>query len=111
MVKTARIGDTIKGIKIDITVKNNPRHILSPTWDLVIDFKRNKIQWAEYEQKYKLLISRRLKMRKKEFDELMNLAKRTDIVLTCFCKDERFCHRRLAKEIIEHEINQKEEEE
>jgi uncharacterized protein YeaO (DUF488 family) len=99
MIRTGRIGID-KGI--DITVKGNPNHVLAPTWDMVMAFKKGKITWDYYRRKYLNLLIERYKTRKKEFIDLIEQAKVKDIVLLCYCKDERFCHRTLAKEFLEN---------
>jgi len=98
MFKTGRIGID-KGI--DITVKGNPNHVLAPTWDMVMAFKKGKITWEQYRERYLQLLSERYKTRRKEFIDLIEQARKEDVVLLCYCKDERFCHRTLAKEFLE----------
>lgn len=100
MIYTARIGEKVKGKVIDITVKNNGGNCFAPTWGLVMDFKNGSITWEQYETKYMELIRLRMQTRMKEFREIAEMVIKEDICLACFCKDERFCHRRLAKEIL-----------
>jgi uncharacterized protein YeaO (DUF488 family) len=102
MIKLARIGE-VKGQKvIDITVKNNKNHVLAPTWDMVMELKNGKISWEEYKAKYIGLLEKRFRTRKKEFESLIQMEQAKEIYwFVCFCKDENFCHRKLAKEFIE----------
>lgn len=100
MLKVARVGEKVSGKIVDITVKNNKNHILAPTWDIVMGLKEGRISWKDYEIAYLKLLKDRLETRSREFFEILNMAKTEDIYLVCFCKDERFCHRRLALEFL-----------
>lgn len=100
MIKTARISETVDGIRLDITIKNAKNHVLSPTWDIVMGLKDGKITWAQYEEKYLALLKKRLKTRSSEFMAVLNMAVDENVYLICFCTDERYCHRRLAKEFL-----------
>lgn len=97
MIKLGRIGE----FGLDITVKGNKSHVLAPTWCIVNNYKDGRIGWDEYEKAYIKLLNLRYKTRKKEFDDLIKIAKQGELVLLCFCKNEEFCHRRLAKEYLE----------
>lgn len=101
MIKTARINNRVEGERIDITVKNNKNHVLAPTWELVMGMKNGKISWPQYEEGYTRLLNERLRTRRPEFVQLIERSKKQDIVLVCFCTDERYCHRRLAKEFLD----------
>ncbi len=107
MVKTARIGEKIDGKIIDISVKHSPNHVLAPTWDLVMGFKKGRVTWVDYESRYLALLRDRYKDRKAEFDELVQMSIEQDIVLICFCTDEATCHRRLAKVVLDKLIEKR----
>jgi uncharacterized protein YeaO (DUF488 family) len=66
-----------------------------------MDMKHGKITWEQYEAGYRELIRLRMQTRMKEFMEIAEAAKKENVYLACFCKDERICHRKLAQEIIE----------
>lgn len=100
MIKTSRMGEQVQGIILDITVKNNPSHVLSPTWDMVMSYKRGKITWEKYREEYYSLLRKRWKTRKDEFLQIIKTAEQQDVYLACFCKNEDFCHRSLAREIL-----------
>jgi len=115
MIFTAKINNkfTDQGEKIvhhmivmDITVKNNPTHVLAPTWGIVMEFKRGKITWDEYKKRYIALLIERYKMRKDEFINIIKLSRQYNVVLTCFCRDPNQCHRSLAKEFLDSLKNQ-----
>jgi uncharacterized protein YeaO (DUF488 family) len=101
MVKTARIGEKVDGKIIDISVKHAPNHVLAPTWELVMGFKKGRIAWEQYEGQYLQLLRDRYKTKKAEFDELVQMAMQEDIVLICFCVSDSTCHRRLAKGVLD----------
>jgi uncharacterized protein YeaO (DUF488 family) len=108
MIKLARLGykaqegETV----VDITVKNSPDHVLSPTWDMVLGFQRKAISWDEYEEAYVDLMRKRWKDgRKGEFVELARKSRTQTLVFVCFCADENLCHRSLAKEMVERTMS------
>ena len=104
MIRTAHMREHVEGERLDITIINNPNHVLSPTWHMVIKFKANKTSWPEYERQYKALMRERWKERRDDILSIVAIAKEKDIYLVCFCADERYCHRRLAKEFIDELI-------
>jgi hypothetical protein len=92
----------LKDTGIDITIKNNPNHVLSPdNWDMVLDVKFGKISHQEYKIYYLNLIRDRWDTRKYEFIDLAKQGATTDIKLKCFCKmSEKYCHAYLASEFM-----------
>ncbi len=102
-IKTARINykPNSDEVVVDITVKNRPLHILSPDWEIVNAFRDGKITWPEYEKRYYLLVGERYFYRPAEFEDIVKLAKQQTVVLTCFCTDEKHCHRQLAKHFLQ----------
>ena len=70
---------------------------LGPSPGLLRDFLDKKVDWPEYEKRY------RAEMEGKE--ELLRTwaerARREDITLLCACKDESRCHRTLLKRCLE----------
>ncbi len=86
---------------LDITAKDNPEHFLSPTWEMIWDFKNGKISWKKYKEKYVELLENRFDTRKEEFIELAKTALERPVVFRCYCPNERYCHRSLAKKAIE----------
>lgn len=104
MIKLGRVGykaqpgETV----VDISVKNNPKHVLAPTWDMVLGFQRGTITWDQYVEKYMdLLRSRWANGRAEDIRELARESKYRTLVLLCFCADETRCHRSLAKAALE----------
>jgi uncharacterized protein YeaO (DUF488 family) len=77
--------------------------ILGPSkglWKAYVKFKQ--ITWEEYERRFREDIAKNEKAQ----DLIKELAKKycnsetEHVTLLCFCPDERYCHRRLVKEMI-----------
>lgn len=87
---------------IDITIKNNSDHFLSPNdWDMVMKVKFNKISPTEYRQWYLNLIRERWATRKEEFKAFAIEGMEKDIKLKCFCLPKQaYCHAYTAAEFM-----------
>jgi len=72
---------------------------LAPSIELLNDYRCRKIDWSEYERRYLLEMEN-----KKEL--IKEFKKRSDegevITLLCWERDDKFCHRRLLKNLIEN---------
>ena len=101
MIRTAHIREQVDGERLDITIRNNPAHVLSPTWHMVMKFKVNRTSWPAYKRQYMALMQERWKDRRDDFLSILATARKKDIYLACFCHEDRHCHRRLAKEFLE----------
>lgn len=102
-IKTCRIYDQVPvgEIKHVIAVGRNPRHVLSPTWEILKAFQDEEIDWEEYVRLYIALLVERMKTRRSEFDALLVQARTGTIHLACFCGMESNCHRNEAKAFLE----------
>lgn len=89
---------TMKDIGIDITIKNNPDHVLAPdSWDMVRKVKLGQIDPKEYIVWYNNLFKERWETRNKEIRDLIELGKKKDIKLKCYCSNKtNYCHANLA---------------
>jgi len=98
---------TIKDTGIDITIKNNPDHILAPNdWNMVYKVKFNKISVIEYRYWYLNLIKDRWEHRKSEFIELARTGLDKDVKLKCFCANTSDrCHAHFASEFMNILVN------
>lgn len=102
----------LKGIMkdkgIDITIKNNPDHFLSPDdWEMVMSARFGKISQEEYKTYYLNLLSERWKTRKQEFLDLAKKGLKEDIVLKCFCPHtEKICHAFIAADFMNAIVKQ-----
>ncbi len=87
-----------------------------PTKELLYDFKygsggrhdnNNKIGWEEYALKYLEQLKNNPESQKAVTEILEIAANNYKIVLTCYCKDEKHCHRTLLKEYLESKLKEK----
>lgn len=77
---------TLRDVGIDITLKNNPNHVLTPNdRDMVLDAHFGKISKEEFILWYKGLLKDRWQTRKDEFISLAKEGSNKDIKLLCFC--------------------------
>ena len=98
---------TLKDDGIDITLKNNPNHVLSSdNWNMVLDVKFNKMSVEEYKTWYTNLIRERWETRKSEILSLAKEGMSKDIKLKCFCpKNTPYCHAEVAAKFLNNLIN------
>lgn len=85
-------------VVIDVT--RSVGHLLSPSYELLIDYKNKKITWDQYVVRYK-----------KEMDNdgcrtimkvIKDLSEKQDVWLVCVCwNKEKKCHRYLLIDMIE----------
>ena len=72
---------------------------LAPSIELLNSYRNKEIDWSEYKRRY-------LKEMEGKKELIKELKKRSDngevISLLCWEKDDRFCHRRLLKDLIEN---------
>jgi uncharacterized protein YeaO (DUF488 family) len=78
---------------------------LSPSKNLLLDYKENKIDFQLFEKLFRKEITRN----KHVIEICRIIAKETyegkEIILLCYEKDESKCHRRLIRKICEREFN------
>jgi len=88
--------------RLDITVKGNPDHLLSPTWNIVRALQEGKITQWDYTIKYFALLIGRLTVPGTGFQfSLQKFLDLQEITLVCFCPPHTFCHRVLAARMLE----------
>lgn len=72
---------------------------LAPSVELLNDYRKKRLDWSEYERRY-------LQEMENKKELIKDLKKRSDeaevITLLCWERDDRFCHRRLLKTLIEN---------
>ena len=71
--------------------------VFAPSWQIVMDFKKDIITWEEYEQKYKQMMRNSYRHHRKVWDEVMS---RDEVILICYCPSSQFCHRRILHSIF-----------
>lgn len=107
IVYTGRVG--YKGLDgIDITIKSattKAGQFFAPRWDMVMDYKRRKIDSREYTIQYYLLLRDRFKDPETR-EAVYELLKRRHATLCCYCAKDTFCHRLLAVDILEKIANE-----
>jgi hypothetical protein len=96
------IKGTMKDSGVDITLRNNPKHILAPDdLDIIRDFRFDKIDPEEFKKYYLNLLKSRWVARKVEFLELAKKGKSNDIKLKCTCcANVPACHANLAAKFL-----------
>jgi hypothetical protein len=92
----------MKGDGIDITIKNNPEHVLAPDdWDMVLKARLGKIPPEEYKRWYLNLLKTRWETRRDEFKELALQGTDKEIKLKCFCPPSvSYCHAKIASDFM-----------
>ena len=89
---------------LDTTVKSGTGlgAVFAPTWDMVMQSKRNEIVWDEYRRQYTELMRSRYAANPSAFVEALHS---DELIVCCYCRDThtttRHCHRYLLVEILE----------
>ncbi|MEX2226799.1 MAG: DUF488 family protein [Dehalococcoidia bacterium] len=78
------------------------KRVLGPSRELLRAFKDGLIDWAGYEPQY--LEQMRGEAQQTEIQALAQLAATETITVTCVCREEAECHRRLLRDLIEREV-------
>ena len=90
---------TLKLLIARIPIKNlekyNIKHVpeIAPSFGLLNDIKQHKISWKDY-----VKIFRKEMMQEKSqeiINKIENYYYNRDIILICYCKNEKQCHRRI----------------
>lgn len=81
-----------------IIVTRTAGHVLSPSWELLNDYKHGKINWDSYEKRFKQEMKNDICIA--EMRKIKYLAKNKDVYLICFEKSGH-CHRHVLKKMIE----------
>ena len=72
---------------------------LAPSIELLNDYRKRRIDWSEYERRY----SKEMESKKELIKELKKRSDEGEVIsLLCWERDDRFCHRRLLKGLIEN---------
>lgn len=93
---------TMKDDGIDVTLRNNPEHVLAPDdINIVRDFKFDKIEPDEFKKYYLNLLKDRWDTRRVEFLNLVKVGKVQEVKLKCTClKSSESCHADLASKFL-----------
>ena len=107
------VAQRLKDKKISIARFNPPRLVRSideilthfaPTVDLLQEYKKGRISWAEYQRRYTQEQRQHYRIRPEHFFDILERATKEDLALLCY---ERFvgkntlCHRFLLYEMLQ----------
>lgn len=79
--------------------KMNEDKRLAPSEDLLNDFKKWRINWEQYEVRFKEEMKQEPMLT--ALRQLYVACKDQDVILVCYCGDYKQCHRRLIGEFIQ----------
>lgn len=93
---------TMKQEGIDITIRNNPTHVLAPDdWSKVMAVRFNKITPNDYSEYYKGLLKKRWEERRQEIIDIAKEGMFKDVILKCYCpQSARYCHAHTASRFL-----------
>lgn len=100
---------SMKGEGLDITLRNNPGHVLAPDNEgMALGFRFSKVSAIDFKKYYMDLLKERWATRRKDFSALVLLGKEKDIGLRCSCKlGTECCHANLAAKFLNKLIESK----
>lgn len=89
---------TMRDVGIDVTIKNNPEHVLAPSdLGMIRKMKLRKITAEEFKAWYVALFKERWASRNGEMRELIRLGRKEDVLLKCPCPAKhKHCHAHVA---------------
>lgn len=89
MAKWRNLPDNIE--LVNITSKE--KHFFSPRWEIIEKSKKGEITPEQYEEIY----FKDLKQKMKNIDiKSIIFSSKKDLALSCYCNENKFCHRYLA---------------
>lgn len=93
---------TMKQEGIDITIRNNPNHVLAPDdWSKVMAVRFGRMSPKDYTEYYKELLKRRWNERRQEIIDIAKEGMFKDIRLKCYCPmSVGYCHAHTAARFL-----------
>lgn len=85
---------------LDVTVKSGNRQF-APTWDFLMKFKKDQNEEAHIES-FIPLMRENFKENKHYWIDIL---KQDELVIACYCRKDKFCHRLLLVDIFEKICN------
>jgi hypothetical protein len=76
-----------------IIVTRRTGHLLSPSWNLLNDYKDGRIDWAQYTERFRREMD--FDLCREEMKRIWDLSHTKDVYLVCFEKDGENCHRHI----------------
>ncbi len=95
---TYKYNGNFKQLDITTTTKDPIAIYFIPTLDITLRYKRKQISQEQYIQEYNYIINSNFKYYPNIFDELANIIFKDNIVFTCYCPANTFCHRLILKD-------------
>lgn len=116
MLKECRIVDKDKKVRkcdIAIEITRNESHVLSPSWEIINEWKHDKdiedidIAWSKFTNNF--ISELNTITVNNEIDNLVELAIKldndnNDLYLMCYENTNKYCHRFIVKELIDKQI-------
>ena len=84
-----------------IVVTRSAGHLLSPSWNLLNDYKDGRVDWAQYTDRFRRGMD--CDLCREEMKRIWDLSQTKDVYLVCFEKDGDNCHRHILIELIKKE--------
>ncbi len=81
-----------------IVVTRSAGHLLSPSWSLLNDYKSERINWAQYTERFKREMDCDSCLA--EMKRIWTLAMHKDVFLVCYEKDGENCHRHILIDLM-----------
>ncbi len=81
-----------------IVVTRSAKHMLSPSWNLLNDYKDGRIDWAQYTERFRREMDCDSCMA--EMKRIWDLSQTKDVFLVCYEKPGQNCHRHLLMDIM-----------
>jgi uncharacterized protein YeaO (DUF488 family) len=95
----ARVGKVPPGAIVEIVTRPHENHILSPSWELLNDWKARRISWEEFDRRFRIEMSSPAAVA--EMKRLKKLAEKQDVYLVCYEGiPPVYCHRFILLEVI-----------
>jgi hypothetical protein len=81
-----------------IVVTRSSRHLLSPSWKLLNDYKEGRADWAQYTERFRREMD--CDLCREEMKRIWDLSQKKDVFLVCYEKPGENCHRHILIELI-----------
>jgi len=81
-----------------IVVTRSAGHVLSPSWNLLNDYKDGRIDWAQYIERFRCEMESDSCIA--EMKRIWDLSQKRDVYLVCYEKPDENCHRHILIELM-----------
>jgi len=83
-----------------IVVTRSAKHLLSPSWNLLYDYKDGRIDWTKYIERFRREMDCDSCIA--EMKKIWDLSQTKDVYLVCFEKEGENCHRHILIGLIKN---------